>query len=229
MINLLLAMVLCLSSLVQATEDGAESEVNLRFFKNVSSKLRVLTEFKTRKESENNKIRGLSFGAYYRVLESLKVGFFYTKAYGQLHNEDWIWVDANWGWRNTDSRAEEMYTLDLTWRTILASNTVFELKNRFTVNDFNNHRFYRVRPGITYFWKKDSMPFINWFFQYELYLPENDYSDETIYERWGYVGMLYHLHSEFKVGAFVSRKRVTWTNKEVKSNVFALNLYYFFK
>ncbi len=213
-------------------EEGQEFESNLRIFKRYGENLHFLVEIKSRNEVEENTVKSFRTGGYVRLKKNWKLGLFYENVRGQLYSDDWNrkWQSGQWVWfwKDTSERSEDLYTIDLTYRSQLDSNWVFELKNRFTYNEFNSNKFIRIRPGATYFWKKDAMPFINWFLQYEIYLPLSDYSDETIYERWGYAGLLYHLHSNYKIGAFMARKKVIWDTVTVKSNVLGLNFFVYF-
>jgi hypothetical protein len=236
MINFFLISFLCFNAYASHHDadaaDGLESELNLRIFKKYQDNVRFLIEFKLRNEAEDNKVKSFKTGGYVRTAKNWKVGLFYERLKGVLHSDDWSkkWQGGKWTWLwdDTSDRTEEMLTLDVTYRKLFAKDWVFELKNRFTHNDYNHNKFLRVRPGLTYFWKKDAMPFINWFFQYEVYLPQNNYSEVSVYEIWGYAGILYHLHSNYKIGGFMARKKVTWTSGEVKSNVLGMNIFYYF-
>jgi hypothetical protein len=232
----ILAFLLCFNAYASHhgvdADVGSESELNLRIFKKYKDNVRFLVEFKLRNEVEENKIKSFRSGGYVRVAKNWKIGLFYERLKGVLHSSDWIWKWEGgkwlWAWDDTSDRLEEMLTLDVTYRKLIGKAWVFELKNRFTHNDYNHNKFFRIRPGFTYFWKKDAMPFINWFFQYEAYIPQNNYSEESIYESWLYSGMLYHLNQNYKIGGFFARKKVTWASGEVQSNVLGLNIFYYF-
>jgi hypothetical protein len=59
---------------------------------------------------------------------------------------------------------------------------------------------------------------LNIFLQYEAYLPLN-YGTKSVYEKWLYLGFLYHFNSWFKPGFFVAQKSLTWGTSEKARNL----------
>ena len=205
----------------------SESEFNVRVFKKLSKDIKLMGELKLRNQ-EDNQFQSLRLGSYYRAGKNFKLGFFYSRESGLLHDSDWERVEEDgklyWGWKHTDKRVEQIYTIDGTYRVAVSSHTVFELKNRYSYNSYNHQQFLRIRPGVTYFWKKQSLPFMNLFLQHETYHPLSGYTDKPIYEQWIYLGVLYHLSQTYKLGAFVADKQVHWESGTVHSFVSGLNL-----
>lgn len=219
-----------------------EQESNFRIFKQLNDKWKILAEYKYRNQFDQTNLKSIRIGTYYRAKKNIKLGFFYKNESGLRHNDDWVKENGVWKWQDTQSRKEDLYIADFTYRKMVINwDWVFELKNRLQYNNFNDNTTYKLRPGLTYFWKKDGLPFMNFFFQYELYHGLN-FGDELIYERWGYAGFLYHLTHEIKIGGSLARKKVVWNesqsvvdiwptrtySNEVTSYVYALNFYYIF-
>lgn len=165
-------------------------------------------------DTDNRHVQTFSLGGYYRLLDFLKLGFFYRLAFGLRHDNDWINQNgSSWAWADTSGRGESFMIVDATPRVLLSflpgESWVGELKTRYFYNFFNQQQTLTLRPGLTYFWLKDDQPFLNFFLQYEMYFPLN-YGQATIYEQWLYLGALYHWSKAFKVGPFVAYHAENW-------------------
>lgn len=235
MIKLLFMFVISMSALADHHESFTENrgrvnglseqEFNFRIFKKVHSKINLLGEFRFRAQADND-FRSIRTGFYYRAAKNWKLGFFYARESGWWHDDDWFQSRQSpdlWEWKHTDDRVEQIYTADITYRTGVVRHLVFELKNRFNHNSFNHHQFLRLRPGLTYFMKKNSLPYVNIYLQHETYHPLSGYSDEFIYEQWTYLGSLFHFEKGFKMGPFIANKEVFWESGTVQSTVLGLS------
>lgn len=235
MIRILFLLVFSLSALADHHESFTENrgrvsglseyEYNFRLFKKLNKKINLLGEFRFREQADNN-FRSMRAGFYYRVARKWKIGLFYARESGWWHDDDWFKSQESpelWEWKHTDDRIEQIYTADVTYRTGISKNLVLELKNRLNYNSFNHHQFLRFRPGLTYFMKKNSLPFMNIFLQHETYHPLSGYSDEFIYEQWTYLGTLFHYKRGLKLGPFIANKEVFWESGTVQSTVVGLN------
>jgi len=161
--------------------------------------------------------RALTLGSYYRVARQLKLGAFYRVQQGARHDDDWIDLDPGWVWRDTRGRTEQLLILDVSPRFLLGflpgRNWVFMLKNRYLFNTFNSQHTLTVRPGVTYFLLRGRDPFLNFSFNYDLYIPLN-YGSSFLYAHWPYLNVLYHLSSVVKLDFSAAYKTVTWSSSE---------------
>lgn len=196
-----------------------EGEYNIRVFMKKDD-FNLMGETDGRFEGSNKDFRyhSVTIGPYYRLHRNLKLGAFYKLQRGVWHDDDWILLeDDTWKWRDTSSRNEHVFVLDASPRVQLpflpGSSWVGELKSRYYYNAFNDHQTITVRSGITYFWLDKMQPFLNFYLQYEMYFPLN-YGKALIYERWIYLGTLYHLNSMFKFGIFGAERQVVWGESE---------------
>ena len=193
-----------------------EAEGNVRILYKLNP-FNFLGEFKQRIEGDdfNFRYRSLTLGTYYRIMKNLKIGAFYRFQQGARHDNDWIEDATDWVWASTETRSEHLALFDITPRVKLdfmpGKNWVFELKSRYSYNTYNSHHLLRIRPGLTYFWIDGLDPFMNFYLQYEVYIPLN-YSTKVFYERWLYLGSLYHFNQIVKFGIFGSYREITWTN-----------------
>lgn len=198
-----------------------EAEYNFRIFMKKDN-INFMGETLGRFEGSDKEFRkrSLTLGPYLRLHSNLKIGGFYRLQQGVWHDDDWIFEDDDWKWRDTTSRSEHLFLFDMTPRVALSflpgRNWVAEMKNRYIYNTFNDHQTITVRPGITYFWLDNFQPFINFYLQYEIYFPLN-YGTTLIYERWIYLGALYHVNSMIKLGIYGAERQVIWgSSKDFK-------------
>jgi len=198
-----------------------EYEANLRAFVK-KGKIDYFGEIKGRWEDEDSEFRYRSFtlGPYYRVHKNVKIGAFYRFQLGARHDDDWVQPPSLWDWKDSRKRGEHVFILDATPRAQLSflpgENWVLALKTRYLYNTFNKQSTLKLRPGLTYFWLKGLDPFMNFFLQYEVYLPLN-YGESSIYETWLYAGTLYHATEHVKIGGFGALRNVVWgTSQEWK-------------
>ncbi|MCO4792657.1 MAG: hypothetical protein KC493_03010 [Bacteriovoracaceae bacterium] len=167
----------------------------------------------------NNRVdKRYTLGVRYRFMKNFKAGLYYSLRYGQRHDEDWISGPnpPHWIWIDTSKRSENFVGLELIPRFLvhfLPGTWVGETRVKIERNFFNDNNTVKLKPGLTYFWMGDSGPFMNLFAQAELYIPLN-YGEETIYEKWFYLGALYHYSKIFKPGIFFSVYEKVWTQTE---------------
>ena len=141
-----------------------------------------------------------------------KVGAFYGRAYGLRHDEDWINVNGQWGWVNTNSRGENLLIGDVSpigTLGFLGENWVGEFKVRYVFDTFNEQQTMIARPSLRYFWLEDDHPFMSFFLQLEGDFPLN-YGVQTLYEKWIYLGALYRIADNIDLGGFAAAKWETW-------------------
>jgi hypothetical protein len=169
-------------------------------------------------EVVNRTDKRYTLGVRYRFFEHLKAGIYYSKRYGQRHDEDWI-LGPNpptWIWRDTDSRAENFVGIELIPRMLvefLPGTWIAEFRTLIERNFFNDNNTVKLRPGLTHIYMGKSGPLFNLFFQYEAYIPLN-YGRETLYEQWLYLGALYHWSKIFKPGVFFTMYEKKWSSTD---------------
>ncbi len=178
----------------------------------------LMTDYTGRIEGVDHEYQyqALTIGPYYRLHDNIKIGAFYRLQFGVLHEDDWIEDRDNpgdWTWRDTKKRDEHVGIGDITFRFLVpfipGKNLVFEFKNRYLYNTFNNHHTLKTRPGLRYFIFYNKKPVLNIFAQYEMYFPLN-YGVVTIYEQWLYGGFLAHFTDEFHAGLYGAYKKIVW-------------------
>lgn len=216
--KLLAFSVLFIACVAQATPPaptvpgGVEPGGSVRLFLN-HDKISYYAEMTGAAETDGRNFDETQLGAYYRLFHNLKVGAFYGRAYALRHDEDWASVNGTWAWNNTNSRGEDLIIGDVTPLTALeflpGKNWVGEFKIRYIYDAFNGQQSLILRPGIRYFWLDGDEPFLNFFFQFEALLPLN-YGVQSIYEKWTYIGALYHLNDHVDLGGFTAAKWETW-------------------
>jgi len=194
--------------------DGTEYGIDLRIFKKIADRSTIMGEIKRRHELHGSRYQLESIGLYHRVLDNLKAGLFYWHERGNRWNQDWINPGSGWQWANTNRDDEHSVVLDLTpgWESAQWPLTL-EWKNRLVSNLTEGMHFLRTRPGLNYFFFKGDVPMANIFIQHEWYLPL-DYGRHTVYERWAYLGALFHLHSHFQLGPYYARRVRHWSNED---------------
>ncbi|MBT7608960.1 MAG: hypothetical protein HN576_04345 [Bacteriovoracaceae bacterium] len=185
----------------------------VRFFYK-TPKFSNLIEYKQHTEVDTQKESGLTLGSRYRLHRNFKAGLFFSRRQGLRHDDDWVKDNNNdWVWQNTNNRAENFVIFELSPRMLLpflsGKTWVFEFRMRGERNLENDHNSLKLKPGLTYFWLKNGAPFMNFFLQYEAYLPLN-YGTETIYQTWIYTGFLFHWSKRFKPGLFFTKYEKKW-------------------
>ncbi len=195
-------------------ESVSEYESNLRFFYK-TGQFQWAAEARARWEYANLlPYRDLTLGPYYRLHKNLKVGAFYRIQQGARHDDDWVEPrKGEWIWQDTSRRSEHVFILDATPRMELPIGSrgswVGALKNQYLIDTFNNHRTYKLRPELNYFWMKGLNPFMNFFVHYEVYFPLN-YGVSSIYETWLYTGGLYHYKQNVSLGGYLALRDAIW-------------------
>lgn len=166
-----------------------------------------------------------SLGLRYRFHKNFKAGLYFSRRYGQRHDEDWIAGTIpnaqnpsvnDWIWKDTNNRAEDFVGLELVPRTLvhfLPGTWIAEFRTLVETNSYNDDHTLKLRPGLTHIYMGDSGPLFNFFLQTEIYIPLN-YGRETIYEKWLYLGGLYHYSKIFKPGIFFTMYEKKWSSTD---------------
>ncbi|MCA1755157.1 MAG: hypothetical protein LC641_10745 [Spirochaeta sp.] len=161
--------------------------------------------------------KSLTLGSYYRLHPNLKVGAFYRLQQGARHDDDWVASGSSFTWEDSTWRTEHVFYGDISPRFLLpwmpGRDWVFLLKARYFYSTYNQHQWFQVRPGLTYFWIVDRKPVLNVSLQYEWYLPLN-FSESTIYAHWPYFTVLYHLTPEIGIDASLGYRTLNWSTSE---------------
>jgi hypothetical protein len=194
----------------EAFPSGTAAEAELRVFLRRGQDLAFYLEGTgSLQRGERRLLRGMA-GAYYRLHSNLRVGAFFQRQYGMVHDGDWN--SGAQAWNDTRGRGESSVIADVTPRLLLdflPGSWVGEIKTRLHHNLFNSQSTATVRPGLTYFWLQDDEPFLNFFAQYELYFPLN-YGQATIYRQWAYLGGMYFWNETVQTGLYGSLAREKW-------------------
>ena len=162
--------------------------------------------------------RGVTAGAYIRLLKNLKVGAFYRIQQGARHDDDWIEpaVDV-WEWVDSSDRTEQVLILDVSPRFLFdflpGENWVFTVKNRYQYNTYNGQQSLLVRPGLTYFLMRSREPLFTFSVNYGFYIPLN-FGDTFLYEHEPYLSVLYHLNRNVKLELTGAYKTVIWSTSD---------------
>lgn len=195
---------------------GTDTELNLRVFKKWAQ-VNWLLDIKYANRDHEDNHKAFTLGGKYRLLTNLKVGAYVSRQFGNRHDNDWVLSSGEWFWQKTDSRGETIAIVDIVPRALLdflpGERWVGEFRVRYLNNFFNDQNTIKLRPRLTYFWFRNGKPFMNLFAQYEVYLPM-DYGEKTIYEKWAYLGGIYHLNKWFKPGFYIAHKSMSWTSSD---------------
>lgn len=198
---------------VPENKKGTELGLDLRVIKKIN-KFSLLVEHIERKELESLHYTRTNVGSYYRLHRNLKLGLFYWNEEGNRRDEDWKKIVDQWQWKQVNQTTEHSLVLDVTpMSETPITNLVFDWKNRFVHNLSNGRNLLRSRPGLTYLIFKDDKPMLSLFNQYEFYLPL-DYGRKTVYERWIYLGGLYHFSKNILAGPYYSRRTRFWKSTD---------------
>lgn len=218
---------------------GFDKDFSLRAFYKWS-KLNWMIDVNQAKRENENDFKAFTLGTKFRAHKNVKIAASVSRQFGNRHDDDWV-KNPGWKWRDTSDRGETFSFIDIIPRVLLdflpGERWVAEFRIRYAHNFFNSQNTIKLRPRLTYFLFGDKGPLLNIFLQYEAYFPLS-YGTKTLYEKWLYLGFLYHFNSWFKPGFFVAQKSLTWgtsssvrllspaTTYEVthKANVVGLNL-----
>ena len=181
---------------------GIEPDLQLRFIQDRGPVV-LLGEMGVTAQTEQRRHSRASVGAYWVPDDHVKLGVFYRKAFGLLHDEDWFSENGTWRWRDTRNRGEDHWIFDFTPRTrILETESlslVGEVKSRFIWNPTWIHRTLFVRPGMTVFFSQGGSPVLSAFLQYEFNFALGR-SGRTLPEKWLYLGILKPLTPGMEIG-----------------------------
>lgn len=210
----------------KTADHPAQPQADFRAFMKLGP-ANAMLETTSRREPWNANYHSVRVGGYYSLARGVKAGMFYKRQWGARHDDDWIVTGdaatARAKWAPTAERGEDIFMLDLTPRAELGfmpgGPWVTELKARYEANLLNGQQTIKLRPGLTYFWFGPEKPVATLFARYELYLPLN-YGVSSIYERWLYLGGLYHLNDVFQVGPFLAHRAITWGTSESFKRLF---------
>lgn len=201
---------------IPSDESGTESFANLRLFQKIK-KFNALIELSHAQLLDDLNPTSIRVGGKYRLSKSFKLGLYLKRENSQRHVDDWTKNSGSWQWTDTSERSEHVSQLELLWRTQWGRAKVFELRNMYEYNHFNQQQTFKLRPGLTYFVMKDGRPLMNIFTQLEAYFALN-FSEKLIYEQWAYLGVLYHLHKKISLGPLVGHRSRVWTNSQDAKN-----------
>lgn len=193
-------------------ETGLDKDFSLRAFYKWSKLNWMLDLNQIDRENEDD-FKAFTLGAKYRAHKNLKLGASFSRQYGNRHDDDWVKKNGAWQWSDTSSRGENFSFIDVIPRVLLdflpGERWVAEFRIRYAHNFLNSQNTIKLRPRLTYFLFGKKGPLLNIFLQYEAYLPLN-YGTKSVYEKWLYLGFLYHYNSWFKPGLFLAQKSLTW-------------------
>ncbi len=199
---------------------GTEPGLFLRAFKDISGAT-LLAETGGVDETDGRNYREVTLGAYHDILPIFTIGGFYRRAYGLRHDNDWQSINGRWSWADSNSRGEDFLILDATAKFLVQGlpvrNATAELKSRLLHDFLNGDETLMLRPGLTLFWLKNELPFMNVFLQYEFDLPLN-YGHRSVNERWLYLGALYRIARDIDFGGFFADKWQAWSNASAYDN-----------
>lgn len=205
-----------------ASTNGSGYEFDARAFAKVGD-FSLLAERVQRWDTNTRRPQFYSLGGYYRLLEALKIGLFYRRAYGLRHDNDWVNSGTGWAWAHSINRGENILLADATPKMELAflpgESWVGELKIRYFYNFFNSNQTLTARPGLTYFWLREGEPFLNFFLQYELSVPVN-FGQTALNEEWLYIGTLYQVAKFLQMGVFATFHTETWSTSASFAKLF---------
>lgn len=202
--------------------NGFDKDYSLRaFYKSSKLKLNWMLEINDIVRENEDNFKSYTLGTKFRLHKNIKMGASLSKQYGNRHDDDWI-KDRIWLWRETKARGETFSFIDIIPRALLdflpGERWVAEFRIRYAHNFFNSQDTIKLRPRLTYFLFNKKGPMLNIFLQYEAYLPIN-YGTKKVYEKWIYLGFLYHFNKWFKPGLFVAQKSLTWGSSEMATNL----------
>lgn len=168
---------------------------------------------------DNRVNREYQVGAKYRLHNHLKVGAHFSRRYGLRHDNDWRRVGGQWRWEPSNGRGENHLILELSpryaYRKFLGE---FRIRNEF--NFFNDQNTLRLRPGLSYFVFHHGKPLITFFSQYEAHIPINyNVDNHGIREGWFWLGGLYHLNDNIKLGTYYAYRDMFWGTSQMFKDV----------
>jgi hypothetical protein len=204
------------SSSVPPDNKEFEFHSNIRLFQKIK-KFNFLLEYSKNNEREDLRPQSIRIGGKYRLGRSFKVGLYLRRTNGQRYEDDWVWENGEWKWINSENRNETHSQAEIIYRAKWHRHVVFELRNLYEFNHFNDQQTYLVRPGINYFHIHPGWPEFNLFAQLEARIPLN-YSDKTICQQWLYFGGLYHYSRKFLFGPFFGYRTRFWTTSRDAKN-----------
>ncbi len=197
-----------------STENDTAKSFHLNVFKKLSSKLKLKLKSSFRLRKQKNDEKQVSLGGQYRLSHHWFSFIHVEQLYGQRSDNDWIHIDG-WHWRDNKSQSQQKVGAGLIYKTILIDwklPLLFEGKTSVDHNLTTGHRTLKLSPMLRMTFFKDSDPLLSPYLKYEAYLPHN-FSDETIYQSWFYMGLIYHFQ-EFNPFIFYSSGSQKWTGSD---------------
>lgn len=190
----------------RTAEYEASARLSLR-----SGRLEPLADLTGRWQFESQRpYRALMLGSYARVHRNLKLGAFYRLQNGARHDDDWVKDGLGWRWRPTTNRPESVLVLDATPRASLGGSFVGSLKVRWESNLYNRQTTLKLEPEVAWFWLDGLAPKATVFLRHGTYVPLN-FGTRSYYERWWYLGGLWHPATDVSLGPSVALRDVVWT------------------
>lgn len=154
--------------------------------------------------------RALMLGSYARVHRNLKLGAFYRLQYGARHDDDWVKEGTAWAWRASGGRPESVLVLDATPRASLGGSFTGALKARWERDLYNGQQSLKLEPEVAWFWLDGLEPKATLFARHGTYIPLN-FGTRSWYERWWYVGGLWHPSPSVSLGPSAALRDTVWT------------------
>lgn len=158
-------------------------------------------------------LSSLTAGAYFRIIDNLKLGAFYRMQLGARHDDDWVSDGAGgWSWADSVNRLEHLLIADATPRALLpflpGKDWVGSLKARYIYNFYNDQQTLYLRPGLTYVHMVRRSPVFNLTLAYAAGMGINFSSG--VYSHDLYANGLYHLSDGVKLELRVGWNRTAW-------------------
>lgn len=185
---------------------------DVRYFKALGD-FRLMSEIQVSNAFEGEPQHHWDLGGYYRWLSFSKVGLIHRYQKNVRHEDDWIVKNGQWIWNEDANDYESVIIPHLDFRTLLSDSLRGDLVFRYMYNARNTQESLLIRPGLNYFWFRGGRMFANVYLQFEQVIPLN-FGNGSVSERWVYLGFLYHLNSNNKLGISAETGQWVWTDSE---------------
>ena len=151
----------------------------------------------------------------YKIIKEIAVGVGLTKAYGILHDEDWVTEDSSWQWRDIDDRSEEIVDLGIYTKTIASGidlkNIIIHIDAVVTSTSFQDKTSLFFHPYLRYVFLEDRKKKSDIVVGYGHYRGLNHHSKE-MYKQYFYVGPNYYLNENVSIGGQFGYYYEEWTS-----------------
>ena len=191
-----------------------------------------LADYENLNLSNAQEISSIGLGYRYRLASHSKLGLRLNMKSGLLHDDDWIWENKKWLWRETHDRNEFITGLEYQFRTLISAlpgeNWVGEIRSTLDYNTHLSSFFIKPRLGLTYFGFSKGRAAYNIFFRFTPYLKVSN-SFGTPYELATYTGFAYNFTNMFQLSLNHQYIKQMWefsnqTESSQSTHVLGLNL-----